>query len=116
MRLGETFKTSGSGESPAGSTLSLILDGGNKALRNPINIGNSDSKVVGLNILEFGGLESEVGLGELFLGEGGELVDSHVVGLAFLGVMGLDLGGVFEEVLFFFFLPNLKTVQIHVTR
>ena len=45
----------------------------------------------------FGNNEGEVGLSELFLGEGRELVESHVVGAELIGVVCIDLGEVLEK-------------------
>lgn len=41
--------------------------------------------------------EAEVLLNELFLGEGGELVDSLLVGSELVGVVGVNFGKVLEE-------------------
>ena len=53
---------------------------------------------MGLDVLVFlGDLEGEVGLGEFFLGHGGELVESLLVGLVVSGVVSLNLGEVLKE-------------------
>ena len=97
VELGESFETSGGGECPARSTLSLVLDGGDCALGNPVDIISShlingvDEEIAGWYH------EPEIVLCELILSQAGELVDSHIVGSEFVGVVGLDFGQVFEE-------------------
>ncbi len=64
---------------------------------NPVDV--TDFKVVSaLDVVSAGGNdEAEVLLDELFLGEGGELVDSLFVGSELVGVVGVDFGKVLEE-------------------
>lgn len=82
------------GESPAGTALSLVLDGDDGALLNPVHGGFLGWLEVGL----LSGLLNESVTGvlgeELFLGEIGELIKSHGVALG-----GHLLGGKSEEVL-----------------
>lgn len=94
--LGKTLKTSGGGESPARSALSLVLDISDGTLGDPVNITNLEV-IDGLDVV--GGLNngSEVGLGELLSGEGGELVKTHIIGPELIGVVGVDLGKVLNE-------------------
>ena len=71
LRLGETFKTSSGRESPARSTLALVLDGSDISLGNPVNIIDLKTNLIVLNVLEFfGDHEGEVGLDKFLMGEG----------------------------------------------
>ena len=93
--LAKPFKTSGGGEGPAWSTLSLILNWGDVALSNPIGIFKSNIKFWVSVHGWFWDNEAQVCLDEFFVGEGGELVNSHWVGSVFVEVVGLDLFEVF---------------------
>ncbi len=75
----------------------MVLDSSNSSLSGPVDV--TDSKIVSaLDVV--GSLAndgSEVGLSELLLGHGGELVESHIVGSVFVVVVGGNLGKVLEE-------------------
>ena len=75
----------------------MVLDGGDGTSGNPIDI--TDHKVISaLDVLGFLFDDgSEVSLGEFLLSHGGELVESHFVGSVLVGVVGVDVGKIFEE-------------------
>jgi hypothetical protein len=83
-------------ESPAGAAGCLVLDGGDLALGGPVNVSNNLELVVALGDSDQGHGVEESG-GELLSGVDGELVDSHLVGLAGIGVVLVDLDEVLLE-------------------
>jgi len=90
----EGFGDGDSGESPARSTSSLVFNGLDGSSGNPVNI--SDLDEVFFDGDGFNGGHQDGGF-EFFLGHIGELIDSHFVGLGFIGVVGFDFGDVFVE-------------------
>ena len=88
--------------------MSLVLDGRDSSFGGPVNI--SDDFVFVISLREsnewHGGKESG---GELFSGEDGELIDTHLVGLGGIGVVLVDEDEVLLEdessVSFFFGSP-----------
>lgn len=88
----ETFKSGNSGESPARSALSLVLNGINTlaSVVDGLRVGASgevDSVLLGGGFTS----ETEVDSGEFFVGKIGELVDTDSVG-SFNGVVGVNNG------------------------
>lgn len=94
------LKGSDGREGPAGSAGSLVLDASDLSGSNPVDvavdIGGPHGPGVGVGELPVD-LQGEVHAGELLLGQIGELVDSHLVGLGVVGVVGVDLGHILLE-------------------
>jgi hypothetical protein len=90
------FGSDDSGESPTGTTLSLVLDSDDGTRGDPVNVTGLGEVVLDSLFVSFGGLESESSvLGQEFLlGQVRELVKSDGVGLG-----GELLSGDSEEVL-----------------
>lgn len=98
----KSLKSSSGGESPAWTTAALVLYGGNDTLGGPINISNADSgfHFNGFLFNVFNGVGddgSEIGLDEFFLGQGRELVKTHIVGSFLLRVVSIDVSKVSKE-------------------
>jgi hypothetical protein len=91
----EGFGDGDSGESPARSTSSLVFNGLDGSSGNPVNISDLDEVFIS-NDSGFGVLHKD-GVFEFFLGQIGELIDGHFVGLGGIGVVGFDFSGVFVE-------------------
>lgn len=78
------------GEGPARSARSLVLNGGDVTLGNPVDGGSGGGLSLGLFDVSGLNVEGEVGGGELFGGQVHELVGGHDVGLFGVSVVGLD--------------------------
>jgi hypothetical protein len=86
-------------EGPACSTLSLILNISDSAGNGPVDqsVDGGDFGGVDLFVGSLGDLEGEVDGFEFSLGEVGELVDSHSVGVLGIGVVLVDGNEVSQE-------------------
>jgi len=99
----EAFKSTSSGESPAGTTVSLILDRSDGTLSSPIDgIGKSEDGVVNrvasaLNLFLFVDLETSKILGSEFLGTEVSHMVEDKSRLRVLLVVGGSLDKVFNE-------------------
>lgn len=93
----QTLKTTGGGESPAWSTVSLVLHGGDSTLSNPVDVVGDGDFLISLDDVFGGDDGSEVALDELFLSHGSELIDSFVIGSVLVAVVELDFLKVFKE-------------------
>ena len=98
----ETFEGSGGWEGPAWSALTLIFDWSHSSVSIPIDV--SKGLIIFLDLADldvWGDLEGQVCLGKFFLGESRELVETHLVGIFFVGIVSLYVGKILEE----YFLP-----------
>lgn len=85
------LKSSNSTESPARTTLSLILDWGNHTFWNPIDISsNLLEGLIGLLPLWVIGLGAQISGSELFISQGRKLIESHIVSSLRVGVVRAD--------------------------
>jgi len=93
------FEGGGGREGPAWSALSLILNISDFAVIGPVDVSvdGGDFGGVDLFVGSLGDLEGEVGGFEFSLGEVGELVDSHGVGVLGIGVVLVDGNEVSQE-------------------
>jgi hypothetical protein len=109
----EAFEGTSGGESPAGTTLTLVFDGGNGTLGGPVNGSGPGRESVGVGGSDVGGVEvfasEEAGFAGVFLeflvGEIREFGDTDFVEVAFSvgGGDPVEGGGENLEAFLFFF-------------
>jgi ABC-type transporter Mla MlaB component len=88
-----TFHASSGTETPAASTLALVLYGGGGAFSYPVYGFCGFGGEIFYISLALGGHWAKIGLLEFLMSEIGEMVNSHSVGMS-SGVMSVDLGDI----------------------